>query len=332
LGVGGFSASAQSFDCKKAATPFEKFICADRDLAAADSKLAAAYQAALAQLSEEGKRRLVESQRSWIKYDRNTTKLDVGYWKATYAARTKQLESSLQTFGPYRIQSVTIYKAEIKGQGSAHSATPPADATENENTSSDESDTAGNVAYTFPRIESPSTAETARWNRLAEEHIRSFAGEPESATSLDVGYGITYAAPDVISLDLGAMSFVQGTAHPNFSGAGYIVLLRSGIELKASDLFAPSKPWKTFLKDIVFRKLKAQAAKKDWYFNTASAAELDADDIKRWTITKQGLKVSFVQYEVSDYASGPHEVVVTWAELNPYLNAALPFAAPQSKK
>jgi len=70
LVAAAFCMNAQSFDCSKAAMPYEKFICAHKELSAMDSNMAAAYKAALSHLSEEGKRRLVESQRSWLKYGR----------------------------------------------------------------------------------------------------------------------------------------------------------------------------------------------------------------------------------------------------------------------
>jgi hypothetical protein len=163
-----------------------------------------------------------------------------------------------------------------------------------------------------------------------EEHIRELSGELECDTELDVSFGITYAAQDVISLDVGLLSFSRNWAHPNYAGEGYTVLLKSGRELQASDLFMPTKPWKSFLNGMVFRKLKAQAAKEGWSLNPSSAAELKADEVKRWNITQQGLKIGFVQYEVSDYASGGHSVVVSWAQLKPYLKATLPFSIPQA--
>jgi hypothetical protein len=52
-----------SFDCRKAATPVERAICADRDLAEADRLLAAAYAAA----GGSGKdARLEAAQRAWV--------------------------------------------------------------------------------------------------------------------------------------------------------------------------------------------------------------------------------------------------------------------------
>jgi uncharacterized protein len=311
FGISALSASAQSFDCAKAIKRYEKFICANRDLSEADSRMAAAYNAALVQLSEEGRRRLVESQRSWLKYGLDTSKLDVHYLKGIYGYRTKQLEKTLQTAGPFNIQSLTMYnKAKITNQAAR-----------------EQDRFSYRFELSFPRIESPSTAETERWNRLVEEHIRKFAGQPETDAGVGVYFEITYASQDIISLVFQKIEFAAGFPHPSYDGGSYIALLRSGRELQASDLFTPAKPWKAFLNGIVFRKLKAQAAKRELYLTPSSAAEIDADAVKRWTITKQGLQISFD--ELGDHAHGGYEVVVSWAELKPYLNPAMPFLVPQ---
>jgi uncharacterized protein YecT (DUF1311 family) len=54
-----------SFDCRKAATPVERAICADRDLAEADRQLSSAY-AATAARAGAGRDRLTTSQRGWL--------------------------------------------------------------------------------------------------------------------------------------------------------------------------------------------------------------------------------------------------------------------------
>jgi uncharacterized protein YecT (DUF1311 family) len=317
FGSAFLSASGQSFDCAKAAGRYEKFICSHRELSAADSRMSVAYQAALAQLSGDGKRRLVESQRSWLKYGRSASPLDADYLEDAYRHRTKQLEKTVATVGPFKMESLTMYdKAKVEKRTALEEDPLPHFAT-------------GSLEFSFPRIESPRTPETERWNRLAEEHIRKIAGEPESGSDNEVRFGVTYASQDVISLLLKTSMFAAGTAHPNHDLEGYVVLLASGRELRASDLFTPAQPWKTFLNDIVLRKLKAQAAEEDGGPGPREGIELDADDVKRWTITRQGLMVSFTYCEVSGCAHAGDDVVVTWAELKPYLKTELPFAVPR---
>jgi uncharacterized protein len=54
-----------SFDCRKAATPVERAICAGRDLAEADRQLSSAYQTTAARAGGE-RERLATSQRAWL--------------------------------------------------------------------------------------------------------------------------------------------------------------------------------------------------------------------------------------------------------------------------
>ena len=318
VGLAIASAAAQSFDCAKATEPAEKFVCANKELSAADEKMAAAFKAAMSQLSDEGKRRLIESQRSWIRYDRNVSKLDVEQIKASYTGRISELEKNISTAGPFRVQAVTIYKADVSAKPQPVSA-------------NDDPDTSGgSVSYTFPRIESPVTPETERWNRMAEQRVKTMAGEIETGVDMTVDSSITYASTDVVSLLLGAMTFAKGAAHPNHAGAGYIVLLKSGHELRAADLFDPQSRWNTFLARSVYHSLKTQAQEEGWALNVTAPADLakDVATVSRWTIGPKGLTVSFMPYEVAAYAAGPHDVTISWPDLKPYLNKTLPFPVP----
>ena len=54
-----------SFDCRKAATPVERAVCADRDLAEADRQLSSAYDTTAVRAAD-GRERLAASQRAWL--------------------------------------------------------------------------------------------------------------------------------------------------------------------------------------------------------------------------------------------------------------------------
>lgn len=329
-------AAAQSFDCSRATEAHEKFICANKELSAADKEMAAVYNSVLPQLSAEGKRRLAESQRSWLKYDRNMSPLETDSIAASYRGRTGQLKKSIQTTGPFRFQAITIYYAEpAKKQ-------PGRD--------DDEQDGLQSFDYTFPQIDSPETLETKRWNRLMEQHIGEMAkdnGAILDTQSLTMGgkivvkgsqpgpdtsirADIVYASPDVISLLLHTMTYEKGAAHPNHELAGYTVLLKTGRELAASDLFDDQRDWKTPLAGLVFRSLQVSSTQNDTDLQVSSAEDLvqEVADTRRWTITKAGLVVTFSPYEVSSYAAGAREAVIPWQELKPYLKNPVPFSVP----
>lgn len=332
------AAAAQSFDCSKATEAHEKFICAHRELATADKALVDAYNSVLAQLSDEGKQRMVESQRSWLKYERNTSALDADSMMSSYRGRTERLQKTIQTVGPFKFQSVTIYYAD------------PGKKKPTGTEDDDPEDGPGSIDLTFPRIDSPATPETARWNQLVERHLAAMAKETDatvdqqklSATGkiallgaqggLDVSIyaDIVYASPEVISLALHTMTYFKGAAHPNHNLSGYTVLLKLGRALIASDLFDEHRSWQAQLERLVMRNLKADAKQNDWDLQINSSEEVakDVAEVRRWTISKKGLVVTFSPYEVSSYATGVHDVVVSWTELKPYMKGVTAFPVP----
>lgn len=304
---------AQSFDCSKAATPYEKLICSNKDLSAADSQLASAYKAALAQLSPEGKQWLVRSQSSWLKHSRNTAKLDVDSLKLAYQDRIQQLQRPLEEVGPFKFQWITIFGSAAPAKDDAAQQSPD-----------DEADSLvnGNTDYTFPRIESPATPGAEKWNLLIAKQVKTDVGDPDADTDISLTVTITYATADVISAFFQEESMSRGAAHPNHGSSGYILLLKSGRQLTADDLFNPASAWKVLLK----RKMKAAAAKEEW--SSYDGAESPEIDPSHWTISNEGLTLNFAPYEVDSYAGGPHELTVSWAELKPYLNSRPPFQIP----
>jgi len=60
-------AGGPSFDCKKARTCIEKFICADKDLSTLDKKMSEAYTNLLAKLQGKDKELVKQNQVRWIK-------------------------------------------------------------------------------------------------------------------------------------------------------------------------------------------------------------------------------------------------------------------------
>lgn len=83
-------AHAASFDCAKASTMMEKMICADAELSKLDEDLGEAYRKALQQ--NDVKQGAIESQRNWLKLERNVC-ADVPCLKQAYQKRIKELGS-----------------------------------------------------------------------------------------------------------------------------------------------------------------------------------------------------------------------------------------------
>ncbi len=82
------AAQAASFDCKKAATPTEKRICADTELSRLDEQLGYTYADALAQSGD--KTALRAEQNRWLKTSRNPC-LDLACLRTAYLDRLSKL-------------------------------------------------------------------------------------------------------------------------------------------------------------------------------------------------------------------------------------------------
>ena len=83
------SAQAASFDCRKARTKIEKLICSNDELSKLDEFLSEMYLRALNR--DDIKQQTIESQRQWLKYQRNACH-DAVCIKSAYETRIKELD------------------------------------------------------------------------------------------------------------------------------------------------------------------------------------------------------------------------------------------------
>ena len=79
---------AASFDCGKAASEVEKIICSDDGLSKLDEELTEAYRQALKRI--DIRKQTIESQRHWLKYERNVCP-NAECIKKAYETRIKEL-------------------------------------------------------------------------------------------------------------------------------------------------------------------------------------------------------------------------------------------------
>ena len=84
LVVATSAASAASFDCNKATTPFEVAICTHPNLSRADEVLAVSYQTALGGLSKAAQAEMQKGQRAWLDYAQKSCAQDAKLPTAAY--------------------------------------------------------------------------------------------------------------------------------------------------------------------------------------------------------------------------------------------------------
>ncbi|OLD27204.1 MAG: hypothetical protein AUJ04_04640 [Acidobacteria bacterium 13_1_40CM_3_55_6] len=154
----------------------------------------------------------------------------------------------------------------------------------------------------------------------------------ETQTStLDSDYQIRLAADDLISIEFTESAYSRGAAHPNSYTTVLNYDVRNGKKLALADLFNAKSNYVKVISDYCIKDLKQQAKKEKDSMLTddmiQSGASARAENFKAWTITKQGLWITFDPYQVAAYAAGPQQVLVPYSALKDLIKADGPIAA-----
>jgi hypothetical protein len=137
---------------------------------------------------------------------------------------------------------------------------------------------------------------------------------------LDIGYNIEYADNDLISVSFLEGNFTGGV-HPNYNYFTVTYDLKTGKELKLSELFRPGAKYLEAvsayaIKDLQGRKMpdsdENMGLAQDIFADGATAK---AENYQNWNLTKKGLMFTFDPYQVGPYAAGSQTVIVPYARL-----------------
>ena len=154
----------------------------------------------------------------------------------------------------------------------------------------------------------------------------------ETQTStLDSDYQIRLAADDLISIEFSESAYSRGAAHPNSYTTVLNYDVRNGKKLALADLFNAKSNYVKVISDYCIKDLKQQAKKEKDSMLTddmiQSGASARADNFNAWTITKQGLWITFDPYQVAAYAAGPQQVLVPYSALKDLIKTDGPISA-----
>ena len=153
----------------------------------------------------------------------------------------------------------------------------------------------------------------------------------ETQTStLDSDYQIRLAADDLISIEFTESAYSGGAAHPNSYTTVLNYDVRNGKKLALADLFNAKSNYVKVISDYCIKDLKQQAKKEKDSMLTddmiQSGASARAENFNAWTITKQGLWITFDPYQVAAYAAGPQQVLVPYSALKDLIKADGPIS------
>jgi len=157
------------------------------------------------------------------------------------------------------------------------------------------------------------------------EDAPATADQPATLGSdINVGYTIAMAKDDLISIEFEIGGYSQGAAHPNSYTDVLNYDVKAGKALKLADLFKPASKYLQAISTYCIKDLKRQAkSSKDALLSDdtiQSGAAAETKNFKSWTISKQGLNLTFDAYQVGPYAAGRQSVLIPYSALKDLLN------------
>lgn len=310
-------ATAASFDCSKAQSPFEKAICSSPEVSAQDDILAKAYQTALGGLSAEPANEIKAAQRAWLTYAEHSCSDDAqpipGDYTddqkqclaATYRDRIRDLEASRMQ-GGYRFYPIDRYLVEKDTQALPEDFTKVADRQFQivKIDGSDDTAVAFNAAIDKIIAETPDVFEPGTLT----------IGGSDGTADDDTATKVSAVTNQRISLQTNEYWYGHGAAHGNYFITNRHFLLSEKRLLEASDIFE-GDDWQARLGQLALDGIKAKLG-EDFYATSDEDVMKTAADPLRWDFSEEGLVIQFNIYEVTAYAMGAPTLTIPWGDLS----------------
>lgn len=295
------AAPANAFDCAKSTTKVEKAICSDRALAAADADMANAYAAVHDASNPSEKKMLALSQRRWIERRENYCGFEEGVILA--ACITKETMA----------RRLLLQGAPESGPGASSLLVPVFLQQRGDANHYD-------LDYALVRFANPQSAGEKVFSLQSEKIL---AEAPRGAydqellegqmLSREESFAISFASLDLLSVAASFYAY-EGAAHGNSGVTNINIDMRSGTEIRSSDVFAGEAIKSLILAcrdQILARKQENYGAEKyapeeDGNYQESTIAE-HINDFRRWTISTGKAIVTFNSYAIGAYAEGPYE-------------------------
>jgi hypothetical protein len=162
---------------------------------------------------------------------------------------------------------------------------------------------------------------------MAPEEGEEPLPEGSMGSDLSVGYDVTLAQDDVISVKFDIGSYYHGAAHPNAYSHFVNYDLKNGKPIKLADLFKPGAKYLQAISAFCIADLKKQSSEKGLLDDQIQeGAGPNAKNFQSWTISKQGLGITFDSYQVGPYAAGPQFVLIPYSALKDLIKPDGPIA------
>ncbi len=131
----------------------------------------------------------------------------------------------------------------------------------------------------------------------------------------EAGDSVFYASNKIISIQFYEGYYFAGAAHPNNSSFSINYDLVNNKELTLDNILTAG--WEKKLSEICIKSLREQknfppGTEDDWIERGAGP---EKKNFEVFNVTKEGILVTFVTYQVGSYAEGPSEVFIPYPEI-----------------
>lgn len=305
--------SGVSFNCSKATHAVELMVCADDPLSRLDDELSAVYLSQLENVSNEGRERIKESQKAWIKHIRKIVVLNKekqAILAHRYKKRIQALENSVLHTDDMEIISVYRFKRHKLSKRAM-----------------DVMNLTGQRYYeqvsSYPEIVMPKNSNTIAWNQYVKDEAAKYA-KPYSENE-DTEIFQSFSPPvmffGILTTVVDVYKYGAGAAH----GGGYRVAKHYNLEAQreatVDDYFSSESDWEVNLSRLVTDEI-CNNADEDRCRTVKSNPDKVSKQIanmENWIVTKDGLGIYFGIYTIGPYAAGDYTSVIPWVKLKKFV-------------
>jgi hypothetical protein len=144
-----------------------------------------------------------------------------------------------------------------------------------------------------------------------------------NGSSLSVTYTSSSVMRDIWSFKFDSAFYADNAAHPGLNSITLNYDLGQGRELSLSDLFLPGSNYLETISSYCVTELS-----KLQFFDGpfTDGAKPTVENYRNWTLSPDGLTITFDTYQVGPGAAGPQQVVVPFSALKSILNPQGPLA------
>lgn len=324
------------------ARPFsERAACIAKDLESLKTKLPKSFESLRGRLSPSSAADLSADQQAWqiwvqsvcpAQSENNTTCLD-----NRYSEREQQL-----TAGVHEINgALSFTRAHFRIVPGKPAQSLPVQGI-------DPGFGYGTLAW--PQIDRPAPAQS-RWNEairnkaaklavgFTQDRNATFDTAVNSSGTIDGFYTFEAINDRLIEVTLIDSTYGYGAAHPNTNSTAFLWWLDRNRELTADDVLLPASGWQQDLTPLTITRLQSNPDLRPMLWKGSELQDAVKQGIAApasWTVTRDGLTITFGQYAVAAYAAGMPKAHFAWEELKPYLEpsldpSTLPAPIPQKQ-